>query len=213
LTWLKKKMHSNPPINLQAKPLLIVLSGPSGAGKDAVLSRMRELDYPLKYITTVTTRHRRASERDGIDYHFVTPEKFQELLKNKELLEHANVYGNWYGVPKKAVKDALDEGWDTIVRVDIQGATTIKKLAPEAVFIFLTPPSLEELRERLYERLTESSADRALRNKIAQEEMKQLALFDYIVFNRQGELDKAVADIAAIITAEKCRIKPREITL
>jgi len=202
-----------PAITRQTKPLLIVLSGPSGAGKDAVLSRMRELDYPLKYITTVTTRHRRASERDGIDYHFVSTEKFQELIKNEELLEHANVYGNWYGVPKKAVKDALDEGWDIIVRVDIQGATTIKKLAPEAVFIFLTPPSLEELRERLYERLTESSADRALRNKIAQEEMKQLALFDYIVFNRQGELDKAVAEIAAIITAEKCRIKPREISI
>lgn len=196
-----------------SKPLLIVLSGPSGAGKDAVLSRMRDTGISLKYITTTTTRHRRASERDGIDYHFVTNEKFRELIKNNEMLEHANVYGNWYGVPKKAVREALEQGWDTIVKVDIQGAAAIKKLVPEAVFIFLTPPTIEELKERLHQRQTESAADRAIRNKVAGEEIKQMALFDYIVFNRQGELDLAVEEIQAIITAEKCRVKPREITL
>lgn len=206
-------LNSESLLSRPAKPLLIVLSGPSGAGKDAVLSRMRDSGLPLKYITTTTTRHRRAGERDGIDYHFVTTEKFQELLKNNELLEYANVYGNWYGVPKKAVREALEEGWDTIVKVDIQGATAIKKLIPEAVFIFLTPPTIEELKERLQQRKTESAADRAIRNKIAEEEIKQMDLFDYIVFNRQGELDMAVEEIEAIIKAEKCRVKPREITL
>lgn len=195
------------------RPLLFVLSGPSGAGKDAMLSRMKELGVPLRYITTMTTRHRRAGERDGIDYHFVSAAKFQELIKTNELLEFANVYGNWYGVPKKAVREALEEGWDTIVKVDIQGATAIKKIVPEAAFIFLTPPTIEELRERLHQRKTESAIDRTLRNQIAEEEIKQLALFDYIVFNRAGELDQAVAEIRAIITAEKSRVKPREISL
>jgi guanylate kinase len=192
---------------------LFVLSGPSGAGKDAVLSRMKERGFPLKFVTTVTTRHRRASERDGIDYHFVHIAKFRELVKGDELLEHANVYGNWYGVPKKAIREALEEGWDTIIKVDIQGAATIKKAVPDAVFIFLTPPTIEELRERLDQRKTESAGDLAIRNKIAEEEIKQMALFDYIVFNRQGELNQAVDEICAIITAEKCRVNPREISL
>ncbi len=203
--------ESQPPINPPKRPLLIVLSGPSGAGKDAVLTRMRELNYPLKYITTVTTRPQRATERDNIDYHFISTKKFQKMIENNELLEWANVYGNWYGVPEKPVKQALDKGQDTIVKIDIQGAATIKKILPQAVFIFLVPPSIEELKLRLKQRHTESSFDLALRTKTAEEEIKQLSLFDYVVFSRQGEIDRAVADIEAIITAEKCRVIPRKI--
>ena len=203
--------ESWPSINLPPRPLFIVLSGPSGVGKDAVLSRMRELNYPLEYITTVTTRPQRAGERDNIDYHFISTEKFQEMIEHNELLEWANVYGNWYGVPKKPAKQALDGGQDTIVKIDIQGAATIKKILPQAVFTFLTPPSTEELRLRLKQRHTESSFDLALRTKTAEEEIKQLSLFDYVVFSRQGEIDRAVADIEAIITAEKCRVIPRKI--
>jgi len=203
--------ESQSPVNPPKRPLLIVLSGPSGAGKDAVLTRIRELNYPLKYITTVTTRPQRATERDNIDYHFISTKKFQKMIENNELLEWANVYGNWYGVPKKPVKQALHKGQDTIVKVDIQGATTIKKILPQAVFIFLTPPSTEELRLRLKQRHTESSFDLALRTKTAEEEIKQLSLFDYVVFSRQNEIDRAVADIKAIITAEKCRVTPRKI--
>jgi guanylate kinase len=203
--------ESQSPVNPPKRPLLIVLSGPSGAGKDAVLTRIRELNYPLKYITTVTTRPQRATERDNIDYHFISTKKFQKMIENNELLEWANVYGNWYGVPKKPVKQALHKGQDTIVKVDIQGATTIKKILPQAVFIFLTPPSTEELRLRLKQRHTESSFDLALRTKTAEEEIKQLSLFDYVVFSRQNEIDRAVADIEAIITAEKCRVTPRKI--
>ena len=201
-----------PPVS-PVKPLLLVLSGPSGVGKDAVLNRMRELHYPLEFITTLTTRPRRASERNHIDYHFVPPEKFQTMIEHNELLEWANVYGNWYGVPKKPVKQALEEGRDTIVKVDIQGAAAIRKILPQAVFIFLMPPSLEELMLRLKLRHTETSFDLAVRTKTAEEEIKQLPLFDYVVYSWQHEIGRAVTDIEAIITAEKCRVTPREVVL
>jgi len=210
---MKKASHkSEPPFKLPSKPLLIVLSGPSGAGKDAILSRMKK-SYPIEFTTTVTTRPRRAREKDNVDYHFVPLESFQRMIKNKDLLEWANVYGNWYGVPKEPVKRALDNGQDVMVKVDIQGAATIKKIIPQAVFIFLAPQSREELVKRLSERHTESPFDLALRLKTADEEMKKLPLFDYIVVNRQGEIERAVAEIEAIITAEKRRLKPREIRL
>ena len=194
-------------------PLLIVLSGPSGAGKDAVLGRLKELGYPLQYITTVTTRPKRAKEKNGVNYHFTTIEKFQEMVERKELLEWANVYGNWYGVPKQVIKEALNKERDIIVKVDIQGAATIKQILPQAVFIFLLPPSMEELATRLKQRYTELPPDLAIRLKTAEEEIKQLPLFDYVVVNKQDKIDLAVSDIKAIINAEKCRATPRKITL
>jgi len=199
--------------SLSKRPLLIILSGPSGVGKDAVLTRMKESGYPFEYITTVTTRPRRAGERNHIDYHFVTAEKFQQMIKQNELLEWANVYDNWYGVPKEPIKQAMERGEDTIIKVDIQGAATIKKILPQAVFIFMMPPSMAELGQRLKKRHTESDFDLNLRLRTAQEEMKQLSLFDYMVFSHQDEIDRAVSDIAAIVTAEKCRLNPREIEL
>jgi guanylate kinase len=204
---------SHLPFNPLARPLLIVISGPSGVGKDAVLTRMKELGYPLEYITTVTTRTRRASERDNVDYHFVSEEKFQAMIENKELLEWANVYDNWYGVPYEPVKQALEKGQDVIIKVDVQGAATIKKTLPQAVFIFITPSSMDELTMRLKQRHTELPFDLALRIKTAEEEIKQLSLFDYIVVNKQDEIDLAVSNIEAIITAEKRRVSPREIKL
>ena len=209
----KVSYESQSLFSLPTKPLLIILSGPSGAGKDALLTRLKESGYPLKYVTTVTTRAQRAKERDSVDYHFISTGKFQEMIKNNELLEWANVYGNWYGVPKQPVKEALEEGQDIIVKVDTQGAASIKKILPEAVFIFLIPSSMEELVIRLNQRHTESPFDLALRIKTAEEEIKQLPLFDYIVVNKQGEVALAVSDIKAIITAEKCRVNPRKISL
>ncbi len=205
----KKRLPFTPP----TRPLLIVLSGPSGAGKDAVLTRMRQTGYLVECITTVTTRPQRPQESDKVDYHFISAEKFQEMIGNGELLEWANVYGNWYGVPKQPVKQALDRGQDAIVKVDIQGAATIKENLPQTVLIFLTPPSLEELVQRLEQRQTESAFDLALRTETAEEEMKQLPLFDYIVLNERDEIDLAVSRIKAIITAEKCRVTPRVTTL
>ena len=192
-------------------PLLIVISGPSGAGKDAVLTRMKEMDHPIEKITTVTTRPKRAQEKDKVDYHFVSIERFQEMIKNKELLEWANVYDNWYGVPKQPVKQALDRGQDVVMKVDIQGAATIKRTLPQAVFIFLMPSSQEELILRLEQRHNESSFDLALRIKTAEEEIKQLPLFDYVVFNERDKIDCAVSQIKAIIAAEKCRVTPGEL--
>lgn len=201
------------PLHPPARPLLIVLSGLSGAGKDAVLTRLKESGYPLEFIVTVTTRARRAGESDGVHYRFVSKDRFQELIDRRELLEWASVYGNWYGVPREPVKQALERKKDVIVKVDVQGAATIKKLLPQAVFIFLAPPSMEEVISRLKQRHTELASDLELRMKTARQELEKLPLFDYLVFNREGEIDGTVAAIKAIIAAEKCRVTPRELAL
>jgi len=190
-----------------------VLSGPSGVGKDMVLTRMKELRRPLHYTVTATARPQRETEKNGIDYHFISPTKFEEMIAKGELLEWAKVYGQCYGVPKEQVKQALKRGLDVIIKVDIQGAATIKEAAPQALLIFLAPPSLGELEERLRQRKTESSIDLNLRLEMASEEMKRLPLFDYVVVNRQNQIDLAVAEIDAIIRAEKCRGNPRVVEL
>ena len=190
---------------------LFVLAGPSGVGKDAVLTRMKKSGYPLKYVTTLTTRPQRPAERDNVDYHFISVERFNSMIENNELLEWAQVYGNWYGVPREEVKRALDNGQDVMVKVDVQGAATIKKSLPQATLIFLMPPSIDELLMRLKKRHTESLADLDLRLKTAEKEIDQLPLFDYVVVNKWDRIDLAVSEIKAIITAEKCRVNPREI--
>jgi guanylate kinase len=201
------------PLTPPAKPLLIVLSGLSGVGKDSVLNRLRQSNYPPEFIVTVTTRTPRTNEIDGIHYRFVTNTEFQKMIDGNELLEWANVYGNLYGIPREPVKQALDSGKDVIIKTDVQGVATVKKILPQAIFIFLATPSMEELESRLKLRHTETPSDLDLRLKTAQEELEKLPLFDYIVFNRRGEINRAVADIEAIITAEKCRVSPRELSL
>ena len=199
--------------NNSANPLVVVISGPSGVGKDAVLNRLKARKYPFEFITTVTTRPRRANEKDSVDYHFISMAEFNQLQKSGGLLESANVYGNWYGVPKAPVKKALENGRDTIIKVDVQGAANIKKILPDAVFIFITAPSLEELSQRLTRRSTESVSDLSLRLKTAETEMQQICNFDYRVMNPSDDLESAINDILAIITAEKCRCLLRKILL
>ncbi|MBN1176983.1 MAG: guanylate kinase [Dehalococcoidales bacterium] len=194
-------------------PLLVVLSGLSGVGKDTVLSRLRQSAHPLEFIVTVTTRPQRPNERDGVHYRFVSEAAFREMIDSGKLLEYAEVYGNYYGVPSEPVKKALADEKDVVVKVDVQGAATIRKAVPEAVFIFLAAASMQELESRLRQRSTESESDLALRLETAAAEMEQLPVFDYIVVNRRGEINRAVADIDAIITAEKCRVVPRKIQL
>jgi guanylate kinase len=189
--------------------LLIVLSGPSGAGKDTVLNRMKELGLPFHYVVTATTRPRRAGENNGVDYYFCSEAEFQEMMQQGELLEWAQVYGHWYGVPKQPVKQALEKREDVIVKVDVQGAATIKNLLSGAVLIFLAPPSIKEYEERLRQRKTESETELKVRVEKVTEELRSLPLFDYVVVNRQGELDSTVSQIEAIVTAEKCRVNPR----
>jgi guanylate kinase len=196
----------------QAPPLLIVISGPSGAGKDSVIRRMKELGVPLHFVVTMTTRPPRPGEEDGKDYIFVSEEEFERVLREGGFLENAVVYGHRYGVPKEQVKKALESGKDVVMRVDVQGARTLRRLVPEAVFIFLIPASEEELVRRLRARSTEDEKDLELRLAIAREEMKSLEEFDYVVINADGRLDEAVQKVMAIITAEKCRTKPRKIS-
>lgn len=194
-------------------PLLIVISGPSGAGKDTVLTRLKNAIPNSEFVTTLTTRTKRPKEKENINYQFVSLEAFHKLKKENALLESANVYGNWYGVPKDPVRSGLQHGKDVILKVDVQGVANIKIIAPQAIFIFIVPPTMAELTSRLELRHTESAFDIALRLKTAEDEMKQLSLFDYVVVNRHGEVDLAVSVIEAIITAEKSRTVPRKVTL
>lgn len=196
-----------------SQPLLIVLSGPSGVGKDAVLARMKKLKRPFHYVVTATTRPRRAREKNGVDYHFLSPGEFQQMKGEGQLLEWAEVYGNYYGVPREEITQALSKGMDVMMKVDVQGAATVKKILPQAVFIFLMSPSVEELEKRLKQRRSESSIDLALRLEKVEEEIKSLPLFDYVITSHQGKLNAVVSQIDAIVTAEKCRVKPRVVEL
>ena len=189
--------------------LLLILSGPSGAGKDALLIRMKELGVPFHYVVTSTTRPPRTGEKDGVEYTFVSESGFQEMLQRGDLVESAKVYGYWYGVPKHEVKQALDEGKDVVLKIDVQGAATIRNLLPGAVLVFLTLPSLEEYERRLRQRKTESDTDLKVRLGKVTEELRSMLIFDYVVVNRQDELDGAVDQIKAIVAAEKCRVNPR----
>ena len=135
------------------------------------------------------------------------------MIDSDQLLEWATVYGNRYGIPREPVRQALQKGKDVIVKIDVQGAATIKKILPQAVFIFLVTSSLEELEQRFKKRRTETPAELELRLKTARKELEKIPMFDYLVVNRQGEIDRTMADIKAIITAEKCRATPRELNI
>jgi guanylate kinase len=189
--------------------LLLILSGPSGAGKDALLNRMKELGVPFHYVVTSTTRPARTGENNGVEYTFVSESGFQEMLQRGDLIESAKVYGYWYGVPKHEVKQALDEGKDVVLKIDVQGAATIRNLLPGAVLVFLTLPSLEEYEKRLRQRKTESDTDLKVRLGKVTEELRSMLIFDYVVVNREDQLDAAVDQIKSIVTAEKCRVNPR----
>lgn len=195
------------------QPLLVVLSGPSGAGKDTILARMRQLGRPYHIAVTATTRPQRPTERDGVDYIFLSVEEFLRLRDRGELLEWAQVYGHYYGVPKEQVRQALARGQDVLLRVDVQGAATLRRLVPQGVFIFITPPSFRELERRLRLRGTDPPEALAERLRIARSEMACLPSFTHLVVNEDGQVDRAVATIDAIITAEKHRIPPRKVVI
>ncbi len=182
-------------------------------GKDAVLSEMKKRNLPFYYAVTVTTRPKRRGEKDGADYHFVSESDFRQMVDRGELIEWAKVYGNYYGVPRRELREGLGQGKDVILKIDVQGAATIKQILPEAVFIFLLPPSIEELTSRLMQRQGLSDSELSLRLSKAQEEMDKLSLFDYVVVSQKDRLDIAVSEIVSIITAEKCRTKQRKLRL
>jgi guanylate kinase len=191
------------------QPLLVVISGPSGVGKDTTLARMKELGYPFHFVVTATTRPQRPGEVHGQDYYFISADEFTAMIERGELLEHALVYGEYKGIPKTHVRQALASGQDVVMRLDVQGAATIRELVPDAVLIFLLASSEEELMRRLRARRTESPKSLEKRIATTHQEMDQIVNFDYVVVNRDSHLDDTVRQIAAIITAEKCRVKPR----
>lgn len=198
--------------NHEHEPLLIVISGPSGVGKDTVLQRMKERNLPFHYVVTATTRPKRPNETDGVDYFFVSEEEFQRMIDEGELMEHALVYDEHKGIPKKQVREALDSGKDVVVRVDVQGAGTIRQLEPNAILVFLTTTDEDELINRLKSRRTESPEKLNLRIETARQEYKRIDEFDYKVANRDNELDETVDTILAIVSAERHRVAPRRLT-
>lgn len=190
---------------LRSHPVLLVLSGPSGVGKDAVVHGVTAQDSRLRFVVTVTDRPRRPEEKDGLDYRFVSSDAFQEMVTRGDLLEHAVVYGQNKGIPKTEVREALSRGEDVLLRVDVQGARTVKSLISEAVTVFLAPPSMQALTARLSGRKTEGGPELERRIATARQEMEALPEFDYRVINRDGRLDEAVRQVLAIVEAERCR--------
>jgi guanylate kinase len=195
------------------EPLLIVISGPSAVGKDSVIKRMKERDLPFHFVVTATTRPKRPDEVHGEDYFFVSHAEFNEMIQNNELLEHAIVYGDYKGIPKEQVRQALESGEDVIMRIDIQGADTIRQICPQALLIFLTTQNEEEMVKRLKLRKTETKEGLDVRIATARKELERVQDFDYVVINPDCQLDEAVDTILAIIKAEHHRAIPRKVTL
>ena len=206
-------MEENNPYNLKSPPLLIVISGPAGVGKDSVIQCLKERGCKLHFVVTATDRAPRPGEVHGLDYFFLPTAEFLRMKQEEELLEHAIVYGQHKGVPKQQIREALASGKDVIMRVDVQGAATIRTLVPEALLIFLVASSAEELEQRLRTRGGDSPEQLERRIAAAREEMKQLPKFDYVVINRDGELDLAADDVIAVIQAEHRRVHPRMVKL
>lgn len=197
----------------QKYTVLVVISGPSGAGKDSVIKRMKELGHDFFFVVTTTSRPRREGEEDGVDYHFVTPEEFSAMAARGELLEKADVYRQNKGVSRAEIQRGLDSGKDIVMRVDVQGAATLKRLLPGCVTVFLVPESGPELERRLAERRTETAEQLCRRLEFAQTEIGLAEQFDYVVVNPRDDLDAAVEHIVAIMKAERCRSNRREVRL
>lgn len=198
------------PIWPPPNPLIIVISGPSGVGKDAVIKKLRESRDSLHFVVTATSRPKRPGEEDGKDYYFVTKEEFLTMVQKNELLEYALVYGDYKGIPKKQIREFMGKGYDIVLRVDIQGAETLRRiLGNSAVFVFLAAESEMAMVERLVQRKTESKEELLVRIATAREEIKHVKNFDYVVVNAEGKLDNAVKLVESIIDAEKAKVWQR----
>ena len=174
---------------------------------------MRDQGRPYHFTVTATTRPQRPTEESGVDYLFFTREEFNHMIQKSDLLEWAEVYGNLYGVPRSQVADALEARKDVFIKADVQGAATIRTLAADAVFIFLAPPTVDELRRRLHARLTESPEVLQRRLTTAESEMREASKFDYVVVNHNGRLDEAVEEIELIVERERRREPARRVVL
>ncbi len=207
-------MNEENPYQTKRYPLLIVISGPSGVGKDTIarclINRSPDSFY---FVVTATTRRPREGEVNGRDYFFVTTDEFARMIEEDELLEYAIVYNDYKGVPKQQIRDALASGRDVIMRVDVQGAATIRKAIPNAVFIFLMAESEAAMVKRLRERKSETAEGLQLRIATARQEMKRLVEFDYRVINADNAQEKTVESILAIMEARRCKVGQKPVTL
>lgn len=191
-------------IKTRDKGTLIVISAPSGAGKGTVISKLLEKENNLWLSISATSRAPRDNDKEGVTYYFYTKEEFEKKINEGYFLEYAEYAGNYYGTPKKFIQEKLDKGIDVILEIEIQGAMQIKKLIPEALFIFIMPPTLEELKRRLVGRNTDSKEKIIERFKIAYKEINEVSKYNYVVVN--DEVENAVNKISSIMTAEKCRV-------
>ncbi len=194
-------------------PLLIVISGPSGIGKDTVVQGLKDRDLPFHFVITATSRPPRDYEVDGRDYFFYDMDTFEEMIEKNEFLEYAWVYSAYKGVPKSQVREALRSGEDVVMRLDVQGAETVHNLCADAILIFLTAKSKEEWLQRLRDRRSESDEEIKLRIETAKNEFETLDIFDYIVVNEANKLEQTLDVIESIITAEHHRVQARRVTL
>jgi guanylate kinase len=207
-------MSESEPFNIpDPQPLLIVISGPSGVGKDSVIVRMKERNLPFHFVITATTRPPRSGEQPGVDYIFLSNDEFAEMIERDELLEYAIVYNDYKGIPRGQVRQALVSCQDVMLRIDVQGAATIRKLCPEALTIFLAPESEEALVRRLNQRESETPEGLKLRIVTARKEMLRMDEFEYVVVNRDGKLDMTVDAIENIIHAEHLKVHHKVVNL
>ena len=184
---------------------IIVISAPSGAGKGTIIQELLKRDNKTRWLSvSATSREMRQGEKEGVNYYYITKEEFEKKIKDGYFLEYTNYAGNYYGTPKEYIKEKIDKGIDVILEIEIEGATNIKKLIPEALFIFIMPPSLKELVKRLKGRGTESNEKILKRFHEAYKEINEVTKYNYVVIN--DEVENAVEKIEAIIKAEKCRV-------
>jgi guanylate kinase len=206
--------ETNPPSETPASGLVFVLSGPSGVGKSTLIERLKADHFPITHCVTATTRPRRQGELEGIHYYFLAEAEYDELLQSEQFLEHAVVHNLYrYGIPLHSIRDGLRRGQDVILAPDVQGASTVRWKLPNAITVFLRPPSLDELVPRLAARGTESAEERRIRLGTAEKELQRASEYDYVIVNYRDRLDQAVSDLKAIITAERLRVCPRTVTL
>jgi guanylate kinase len=197
--------------------LLVIISGPSGVGKDTIIDALRARDPKeggdYHYVVTSTTRSPRPGETPDVSYHFVSPEEFSSLRESGELLEANEVHGNWYGTPRREVARALAAGRDVILKIDVQGARVVKERIPDALLVFIVPPSMEALFQRLRSRATETANELELRQRNAAIELARQGDYDQVVVNETGEVGRTAAEIEAIIAQEKRRNGDRRIRI
>ena len=189
---------------LNRKGLLLVVSGPSGAGKGTICKALLNKNDQIKLSVSATTRKPRNGEVHGVNYFFIEKEEFAKMIENGAFLEYAQIYDNFYGTPKAAIIECLEKGQDVILEIEMQGARQIKEVYPEGVFIFVLPPSLEELKSRIVGRGTETQEEIEKRFSCAFEEINQIVNYDYFIVNE--DIEKSVSDVEAIICAEKNKV-------